>query len=167
MSNDHFKQYVEENRSEFESYSHDSQEMWRHIEKGLKAEAPTFWTSWVKAAAVVLVIAVSGWMVYRVQLSNNLPTELYETEQHYYRMINIKLLQMQQHHQKVDAMIWDDLELLDLAYEDLKKDLKEQADQEEVAQAMIENQRAKLEILEQVLNEIESKANDDVEALDI
>ena len=65
------------------------------------------------------------------------------------------------------AYIWEDLELLDRAYEDLKKDLKEQVDQEEVALAMIENQRAKLKILEQVLDEIESKADNNAETLDI
>ena len=75
--------------------------------------------------------------------------------------------QVQEHHKQVDALIWEDLDLLDKAYEDLKQDLREQADQGEVAQAMIENQRAKLEILEHVLNEIESKAKDDVEVLDI
>ena len=167
MSNDPFKKFVEENRLEFESHQQDYQEMWKHIEDDLDPKLRTFWPSWIKVAAAVVIVAVSGWMIYTVQISNGLPLELYETEQHYYRMINTKMEQVQEHHMKVDALIWDDLDLLDRAYEDLKRDLREQADQEEVAQAMIENQRAKLEILEHVLNEIESKANDDVEALDI
>jgi hypothetical protein len=50
----------------------------------------------------------------------------------------------------------------------LKHDLKERIDQEEVAQAMIENQRLKLEILEQILHEIESKAKaEDVNNVEI
>ena len=167
MSNDPFKQFVDENRSEFESYPQDFQEMWKHIEDGLEPKVRTYWPGWIKAAAAVLIIAVSGWMVYTVQISNDLPPELYEAEQHYYRIINVKMEQVQEHHKQVDALIWEDLDLLDKAYEDLKQDLREQADQEEVAQAMIENQRAKLEILEHVLNEIESKAKDDVEVLDI
>ena len=167
MTEDQFKKFVEENRSEFESHQEDYQDMWNQIEQGLDSQNRRYWPGWIKVAAAVLLIAVTGWAVVRVQIYEDLPMELYETEQHYYNIISVRLEQVQAHQAEVDALIWEDLDLLDRAYAELKRDLREQVDQEEVAQAMIQNQRAKLEILEQVLNEIESKADNEVEHLDI
>jgi hypothetical protein len=94
-------------------------------------------------------------------MEEQMPQELAETEQHYMQLINLKMAAVVAHQNSVDAMIWEDLEMLDQAYLELKNDLHERFDQEEVAQAMIDNQRAKLEILDQILNEIESKKNED------
>jgi hypothetical protein len=167
MAEDKFKDFVEINRSEFESYQGDFQNMWSQIEQGLESKKSSYWPGLIKIAASVLLITIAGWTVIRVQLYEDLPLELYETEQHYLNIISAKMEQVQAYQNEIDALIWEDLELLDQAYEDLKRDFKEQVDQEEVSRAMIENQRAKLEILEQVLDEIESKANDEMESLDI
>jgi hypothetical protein len=167
MAEDKFKDFVEINRSEFESYQGDFQNMWSQIEQGLESKKSSYWPGLIKIAASVLLITIAGWTVIRVQLYEDLPLELYETEQHYLNIISAKMEQVQAYQNEIDALIWEDLELLDQAYEDLKRDFKEQVDQEEVSRAMIENQRAKLEILDQVLDEIESKANDEMESLDI
>ncbi|GJM30997.1 MAG: hypothetical protein DHS20C17_36320 [Cyclobacteriaceae bacterium] len=168
MSEDAFKQYVNTHREEFETSSQDFEHMWRHIEKGLDTNTGKPWTAWIKIAASLLILAAVGWYVVSTEIEAQMPEELAETEQHYIRLINLKMAEVVAHQNNVDAMIWEDLEILDDAYLELKSDLRERFDQEEVAQAMIENQRAKLEILEHILNEIESKVDDEaVESLDL
>lgn len=52
-----------------------------------------------------------------------------------------------------------DIEELDIAYGELKKDLGDNAANTEVVEAMIQNYRLKLDILEQILSQIEEKNN--------
>jgi len=164
---DHFKNFVDEHRVDFESSSQDSQEMWVQIQKGLEPTVTPMHSSWMKVAASFLILAACTFGLLKFQQNSMLPLELREAEDHYFNIITTKMEVVEAHHAEVDELIWQDLELLDYAYADLKKDLKEQAHSEHVVQAMIENYRAKLEILDQILFEIEDKQDDNVEALDI
>lgn len=165
---DKFKKYVEEHKSEFESSDEDFQELWVGIDQRIDRRESGGPTIWLKAAAVLLVVAVSTGLILHNRLSPEMPQELADTEQHYNRLIGVKLAAVSNYRNEVDVMIWNDLEMLDQAYQDLKKDLDDSFDQEEVAQAMIDNQRAKLEILEHILNEIESKVDEEeVKSLDL
>jgi hypothetical protein len=168
MSRDSFKAFVDTNRVEFETRGQDFQDIWGNIENELDSNRGSGISRWMRVAAAVLVLALAGWSVVSYQMGDQMPNEVQEAEQHYFRLINVKMEQLSVHHKSVDAMIWEDLEMLDQEYDLLKNDLKERADQEEVAQAMIENQMAKLEILDQILNEIESKSDQkNAEKLDI
>jgi hypothetical protein len=164
---DHFKKFVDEHRVDFESSSQDFQEMWVQIQKGLKPTTKPIWPSWIRVAASFLILAASTFGLLKYQQNSMIPLELREAEDHYFNIITAKMVVVEAHHEEVGELIWQDLELLDYAYDDLKKDLKEQAHSEHVVQAMIDNYRAKLEILDQILYEIENKQDDHVEALDI
>ncbi len=167
MTEDLFKNFVEENRVDFESYQQDSQEMWMEIQKGIEQPVRPLWQSWVKVAAALVILAFSATGVLIHQQQGRLPLELREAENHYYTIIATKLEIVNENHDEVDDLIWEDLDLLDQAYAELKRDLKEKVDNEEVVQAMIENYRAKLEILDQILDEIENKEDETVEGLGI
>jgi predicted DNA-binding protein (UPF0251 family) len=168
MPEDQFKQFVDTHREAFESSSQDFQQIWSEIEQGLDSKSSLWHPGWMKVAAALLILLVSGWVAFVMQTRDQLPLELQESEQHYFSLIQVKMEQLSPHQNSVDALIWEDLEMLDHEYEALKLDLKERIDQEEVAQAMIENQRLKLEILEQILHEIESKAKaEDVNNVEI
>ncbi len=52
-----------------------------------------------------------------------------------------------------------DLNELDAVYNELKKDLGDNAANQEVVEAMIQNYRLKLDILEQILEQLEEKSN--------
>ena len=56
-----------------------------------------------------------------------------------------------------------DMEELDEVYGELKEDLKDNASNPEVIEAMILNYRVKLEILEDLLNQLKEKENQDDE----
>lgn len=168
MSKDSFKEFVDTNREEFEIRGKDFQDIWGNIEHELDSKRSPGISRWMRVAAAVLLLVFAGWTAVSYQMENDMPYEVQEAEQHYFRLINVKMEQLSVHHKSIDALIWEDLEMLDRQYELLKIDLKERADQEEVAQAMIENQMAKLEILDQILHEIESKSDqENAEKLDI
>ena len=75
-------------------------------------------------------------------------------------MINEKLRSIQAKSGDFDKLVMEDISKLDSAYEDLKYDLKENINNEKVINAMIENYRIKLEILEQILQELDEKSNE-------
>jgi hypothetical protein len=162
MAKDQFKNFVEENRVDFESYHQDFQEMWMEIQKGIEPPIRPMWQRWIKVAAAFVIVAFSSMGVIIHQQQGRLPLELREAEDHYYTIITAKMEIVDEHHDEVDELIWEDLELLDQAYTELKSDFKEKVDNEEVVQAMIENYRAKLEILDQILDEIEDKDDETV-----
>jgi predicted CopG family antitoxin len=58
-------------------------------------------------------------------------------------------------------MLTTDMEELDEVYAELKEDLKDNASNPEVIEAMILNYRVKLEILEDLLNQLKEKENQD------
>ena len=55
------------------------------------------------------------------------------------------------------------MEELDQVYEELKEDLNDNASNPEVIEAMILNYRVKLEILEELLDQLKAKENHDEE----
>jgi predicted CopG family antitoxin len=60
-------------------------------------------------------------------------------------------------------MLSTDMEELDDVYRELKEDLKDNASNPEVIEAMILNYRVKLEILEDLLNQLKEKEHQDDE----
>ncbi len=157
MGKDRFKDFVDKNRDSFDNYQSDYPHMWDEIASGLERKRREYKPWW--AAAVVFLIALA-FMGIRSQKLLQDPKELTEAETHYQPMIAAKMQVIQAHHEEIDAIVWDDLQILDYTYEELKLDLKEQADSEEVMQAIIENYRIKLDILDQILNEIEAKEDE-------
>ena len=56
-----------------------------------------------------------------------------------------------------DTRILEDLAVMDQAFAELKADLRDNVDNEEVIAAMMENYQLKLQILEEILNELEKE----------
>ena len=80
---------------------------------------------------------------------------------YYQGMINEKMEFIQANSNLIDPIIIEDLDVLDQAFSELKNDLAENVDNEEVVNAMIKNYRIKLKILEHILEEIQAKQNSD------
>jgi hypothetical protein len=66
-------------------------------------------------------------------------------------------LQLIEHYPDVSGDAKRELAALDSIYSDLKQDLKDNIDNEEVVSAMIENYRLKLDVLEGILNQIQKQ----------
>lgn len=167
---DKLKNRISETREDWDIHDTDLEGLWEAIEgrldekeNGSKKEQVF---TWLKiAASVVMVLGVS-WVVYNLNTKtehqngytlSEISPELAETEVYYASQINDKLEMISVSNAEIDDVILENLALLDSAYNDLKLDLKDNIDNEEVVGAMIENYRIKLQILEQVLDELNKK----------
>ena len=92
---------------------------------------------------------------------SDLSPELAETEFFYLQQVSEKLQLIQASDYGIDPEIMGDLAVLDSAYQQLKMDLKDNIDNEEVVNAMITNYRIRLQLLEQILIEIQEHDNEE------
>ena len=130
---------------------------------------------WLRvAAAIAVIFAGSSAGIYFLaggnneaeQYSNELYMEIQETEQYYTRMVAQRYDELRPFlaaDPVANEMLTADMEELDEVYSDLKEDLKDNVSNPEVIEAMILNYRVKLEILEDLLNQLKEKENQDYE----
>ena len=160
MKKDQLKQFVEGQREEFELYEADNQAMWHEIQQKLDQKGRFKPPVWLKVAAVFALVVTSFVSWYVVRSNNTLPQQVTEMEA-YYGPLTGEKLQFIKNNEDIDPAILQDLEVLDKAYKELKEDLKEDVDNQEVINAMIQTYRAKLKILEQILREIQNEPKDE------
>lgn len=171
---DKLKNRVDKTRQSWDLYETDLDALWNNIEEGLNVVETSKRHKesrivWMKIAAAVVVTFGISWFVF--SMFGNMSTvnegyalrdvspELAETELYYATQISEKLEMIQISNADVDNLVFENLALLDSAYDELKLDLKDNVDNEEVVGAMIENYRIKLEILEQILYGINKDDN--------
>lgn len=165
---DRFEKYIEENRDQFDFHDPDPR-VWDRISKDIaKARSINWKVVLSRAAIVVAIFSVSfmaSEMVHRyngskissVQKGRGLPG-LKEAEAYYSSLVNQKLDELKPVIANCPSLQEEldyDLSELDSVYADLKSDLKDNAANQEVIQAIIENYRLKITILEDILTELE------------
>lgn len=155
---DNLKDHIEENRDNFELYPFDSDNGWAEIApKVTPREKKDPWRLVGIAACFALIISGSLF----VMNSKNQPTdEISELENYYTSEINQKISLVK--NQIGDDRILDDLTLMDQAFTELKADLNDNVDNQEVITAMMENYQLKLQILEEILNELEKEKSEEI-----
>ena len=88
--------------------------------------------------------------------------ELKEAESYYQNQVSLKMKELQPYFRQVpglDREINQDLTELDSVYVSLKQDLQDNVANDQVIEAMIQNYRMKLEILQQLLDQLKSEQN--------
>lgn len=169
---DHLENFVSEHRNEFEVYT-PSPEIWERISKAGSGRK----TSRIRMLRIVSGIAASvllftaSWMLNdyldRDKQADNvylISPELREAEVYYTRMLGQKYDELQPYFSSFPGLkeqVKADLGELDNAYNNLRKDLSDNIANEEVIEAMIQNYRLKLSILEEMLNELRKDSNDE------
>jgi hypothetical protein len=130
---------------------------------------------WLRiAATVALIFAASTAGIYfltgekpnQEEYSSELYMEMMETEQYYTQMVSERYNELKPFLASdpgAKEMLSTDMDELDEVYDELKEDLKDNASNPEVIEAMILNYRVKLEILEDLLNQLKEKENQDYE----
>jgi len=170
---DKLKIFAEEHRDSFENYQIDVDETWIGLEQRLndleRKPFRTIWRNALKVAAVLFVVITVAYGSYlnkeRIDLNKNgialhdISSDLADTEAFYASQIDEKLKLIEISAGNIDPEIKKQLEILDMDYKSLKNDLLDNADSEEVINAMIEFYRLKLAMLEKILKEIQK--NDD------
>ncbi|MEM6524099.1 MAG: hypothetical protein AAF693_09915 [Bacteroidota bacterium] len=166
---DKLKERVENMKADFDVYELDSNALWEEIATDLdRRKKLTPWKVYTRiAAAVIMVIGIS-WMMYAYNSNSystgfalhELSPELAETEFFYSQQVAEKMQMIKASSGNLDPEVLDNLATLDSAYQELKMDLKDNAANEEVVDAMITNYRIKLQILEQILMELKEHDNE-------
>ncbi|MBV5315298.1 MAG: hypothetical protein JZU47_18485 [Prolixibacteraceae bacterium] len=169
MRPDRFEEFVNENRHEFDRME-PSDKLWEAISNNLDKQpiqkARKF--GWMKVAAVAAVIALIPTILYQVKFSDRAQTakavqvdpevrELMEAEAFYAQEVSGKLVEIQKCYKiypELKGEIEGDLNELESMYISLKKDLKENISNKEVIEAMIENNRNRMKLVEDVLEQI-------------
>lgn len=170
---DELKIFTDQNRERFESYKLDLDDAWHGIEDRLNhLEDKSYkipWASILKIAAMFIVVTTVAFGFYlnnqRIEMADNgialhnISAELADTEAFYTSQISDRIELIKFSVGDIEPEVQQQLNMLDEEYGSLKADLKDNADSEEVINAMINNYRLKLAMLEKILEEIQD--NDD------
>jgi arsenate reductase-like glutaredoxin family protein len=169
MKTDRLESFVNENRHEFDRME-PSDELWKSISKRLeeqdKPKIRHF--SWVRVAAIIAVFIAIPAIIYQVRNSGQMQTakavqidpqvqELIEAEAYYSQEVSGKLAEIQKCYKiypELKGEVEGDLNELEKMYRSLKSDLKDNISNKEVIEAMIENNRNRLKLVDEVLEQI-------------
>lgn len=175
MKSDKLEQFILDNRDGFDDLK-PSENLWSKIENDLPPvkEKNISFTKVMLRVAAVIVIFISSYFFHdymsntnvvdskqqvEVQQSESFKT-LVEAKMYYSSEIQFKkqeLFQLTTNTPEIQKSINAELEELDNLFVQLKEDLGDQANNDEVIEAMIQNYRIKLEILNQMLQQIKAK----------
>jgi len=169
MKPDRLEKFVNENRHEFDQLE-PSDRMWEAISGQLNEEPKRkigkF--SWMKIAAVLILALAIPTVIYQVKFSDQKQSakavnvdpevqELIEAEAFYAQEVSGKLAEIQKCYKvypELKMEIEGDLNELESMYISLKSDLKENISNKEVIEAMIENNRNRMKLVDDVLEQI-------------
>ena len=174
---DKLERFVLDNRDDFDIFE-PSPAVWNNITKK-KKEAKIRKINWKgvawKAAAAVLLFISSSIFTQHYLMPDNQSVaqqqevatpELIDAEVYYASAVSNKLTQVKQYtrnYPEIEQELSGDLSELDSVYAELKEDLKENVATEEVVDALIQNYRIKLRILEDLLEQLQEVSKDSVE----
>ena len=166
---DKLEQFIKDNREAFDTYE-PNPAIWGKIEKSVHKKTIRLKTVLWRAAAVIIIFGASlvfhryiDMLDSKKDVSAKIP-EIQEAEIYYSGLLSSKLNEikpMLEEHPGIDKEMKADLNELDKMYDDLKKDLKDNVSNQEVIEAMIQNYRLRLSILEDILNEFNKEKKDD------
>ena len=149
---DSLKEHIEANSEDFEIYPFEGND-WNKIANKLDPPKAKYKGLAFGIAASLAVILITSVLVSNPSISTE--NEVAEIEGFYKKEIDQKVTLVRS--QIGDAPILEDLEEMDQIFAELKADLDENVDNEEVISAMMDNYRLKLQILEEILTELEKE----------
>ncbi len=157
--------FIRNHKEEFDIFE-PGPELWDRIEQSVRPGRRFRWTYYLSRAAVILLIIGASLIGQRLWMGKgrmekarvadveiNIP-ELREAELYYTGMINAKLEEVKpylQEHPSLEEELNTDLWELDSIYISLKNDLKDNIANQEVIEAMIQNYRLRISILEDMM----------------
>ena len=174
--NDWLKDFVSQTRKDFDRHRPDKN-LWSRINDRVENEQTTAYKPgspgmWRKlAAAIIILFALYGGtsLVYDLipeknqqqtaiaPIQNGQLKELYEVKTYYSSQINNKVNQLEEYcgqYPDICKEMSEEINSMNAELSGLKKDLRDNADNKEVLEAMIRNYRIKLQIMENLLENV-------------
>jgi len=168
---DRFEDFIREHSAEFDLHEPDLA-LWNKIEKQIAPKRTLNWRFYVSRAAVVIFIFGASILVQQLWVKKGSGTfstkketakiiipELQEAELYYSGLITEKLEEVKpllNENPSLEKELKADLGELDSIYSGLKNDLKDNIANDEVIEAMIQNYRLRISILEDMLSYLKS-----------
>lgn len=162
---DKLEEHIRRDREHLDIYE-PSADSWAKIRSSVKRKKSPF-GHWVSVAAMFIIILGSAVMLYRTlnrtdeagKLSNDadvnhINPELKETEIYYNNVVNSLYMEatpMLTAHPEIEKELVTDISRLDSICSEIKKDLKDNIANREVVEALIQNYRIKIRLLEDML----------------
>lgn len=176
MDSDKLKSFIKENQEEFDVLT-PSDDLWGKIEDDLPSMRKMvpirqLYYACAGVAAAVVLLAAAFWNVNQpgteqvavvnvtdqseIELLSlsDVSSELAEVESYYVSEVNLKMDELKELDNSGEYLA--EVEMLREEFEELRKEMGRGADQEKIVQAMIQNYRLRLEILEEMLDELRS-----------
>lgn len=169
MKEDRFEKFIRDHRDDFDIHS-PSPEIWGSLNKQMHNQNSKFRMSlgWIKVAAVICIVLLSSGVFIINFISHNQRLslaedadpqihELIEAEAYYAQQVNGKLKEIRKCYELIPELqleVENDLLELESMYNSLKTDLKENISNKEVIEAMIENNRYRMKLVDDVLEQI-------------
>ncbi len=167
MKTDRLEEFIKENREVFDQYE-PSDKVWEQISKSKrKPKTVTFTTYFLRVAAVLAVISIFSVIISKTNIFKSSEfaqqsidpelRELIEAEAFYASQVDEKMDEIRKCYVAFPEIKEDvemDLNELQQMYNVLKTDLKENVSKKAVIEAMIENNRYRLKMVDDVLDQI-------------
>ncbi len=168
MKKDRLESFIQENKASFDAYS-PSPDVWDKLNKNLKQRGSKHWyqSGWLKVAAVVAVVILSSGVIINsflhsdnLRISKNADPEvreLIEAEAYYAQKVNGKMKEIRKCYRLIPELkteVENDLLELEGMYKELRNDLKENVANKDVIEAMIENNRFRMKLVDEVLEQV-------------
>jgi hypothetical protein len=181
MKPDRLEEFILDNRSEFDDQL-PSPESWEKIKTNIRPVRRINWTGRLVRVAATVVIFVSSYIFIDYSMNkgnggqgfagqveheilNNIP-DLVEARAYYSGQIQNmedQVFSLAGEDSHIRAEIDMEFEELDKVFDELKADLNDNAANEEVVEAMIQNYRIKVQILEQILLQLKNQDEKNIE----
>lgn len=165
MNTDRLEEFIKTNREAFDQLE-PSEKVWKKISKS-KHKTRGMINYFLRVAAVVTIAVVFTVVITKtslfysedsvVQTEDSELQELIEAEAFYASQVNIKMNEIRKCYDtfpEIKEEVETDLTELQEMYDVLKVDLKDNISKKEVIEAMIENNRFRLKMVDQVLEQI-------------
>jgi hypothetical protein len=183
MKTDKLEKFIIDHRDDFDDLTPDPK-IWEKAGKGDRNTRirTIHWRRIILRAAAVLLIFIASYFFHdflsnrqssrkqrqdqseQLHSGSNMAKTLTEAEAFYSSQINSKreeIFRFAGIHSEITQEVNVEFSQLDSVYTQLKKDLKDNADNQQIIEAMIQNYRIKLEILEDILNQLQQSNSPD------
>ena len=149
---DNFKEHIDKHIDEFD-HSFDVNKGWSEFQKK-RAPRSRLWI-WSAAASITLLLGILGVNYIIPSEESQQLSEWDEVELFYQAQID-DMTQLVRNVTDDESILYD-LDEMDRAFAEVKEDLRDDAANEEVIEAMMNHYRLKLNILEKMLDEIKEE----------
>jgi hypothetical protein len=171
---DRLEEYIRKNREDLDKYD-PSPDVWKGIRKNSRSGRREI-IMWLSAAAMIIVIFATAVLFYVARERENYilskkdagifimktNPELIESEIYYNNLINELYNEetpLLTKYPDIEKELFNDMSQLDSICADIKGDLKDNIDNQEVIEALITNYRIKTRILEDMLDVLRQNEN--------